>query len=51
MAEAILRHLSATNIFDLREVIAVVTDLVNGVIEWPEACNRLPRYTGTQNVE
>ena len=25
MAEAILRQLSATNIFDLREVIAVVT--------------------------
>lgn len=33
------------------EVIAVVTDLVNGTIDWTQACTRLPRYTGTQNVD
>ena len=36
---------------DIDEVIAVVTDLVDGVIEWQQACERLPRYTGTQNIE
>ena len=33
------------------EVIAVVTDLVNGNINWEEACGRLPAYDGVQAVE
>ncbi|KAH6909998.1 glycine-tRNA ligase [Coprinopsis sp. MPI-PUGE-AT-0042] len=33
------------------EVIATVTDLVNGSIEWSEACERLPKYDGVQAVE
>ena len=36
---------------DIDEVIAVVVDLVNGTIEWSDACNRLPRYDGVQAVE
>lgn len=36
---------------DIDEVIAVVIDLCNGAIGWAEACERLPRYTGQQNVE
>ncbi|KAF8650731.1 hypothetical protein AX16_005104 [Volvariella volvacea WC 439] len=33
------------------EVIAVVTDLVSGTIDWPEACKRLPEYDGVQAVD
>lgn len=33
------------------EVIAVVADLVQGTISWPEACNRLPAYDGVQDVD
>ena len=33
------------------EVIAVVTELVEGTIDWSEACNRLPKYDGVQAVE
>lgn len=33
------------------EVIATVTDLVNGTIDWPEACQRLPAYDGVQAVD
>ena len=33
------------------EVITVVTDLVNGNIDWEEACRRLPAYDGVQAVE
>ncbi|KIM43540.1 hypothetical protein M413DRAFT_443469 [Hebeloma cylindrosporum] len=33
------------------EVIAVVTDLVNGNTNWEEACQRLPAYDGVQAVE
>lgn len=36
---------------DIDEVIAIVTDLVNGTIDWTQACTRLPRYTGTQNID
>lgn len=32
------------------EVIATVTDLCNGTIEWSEACERLPVYDGVQAV-
>jgi len=33
------------------DVIAVVTELVDGTIEWKEACERLPKYDGVQAVE
>ena len=33
------------------DVIAVVSDLVNGSIDWAEACNRLPAYDGVQAVD
>jgi len=33
------------------EVIAVVTDLVNGNIKWEDACQRLPAYDGVQAIE
>ncbi|TRM58541.1 hypothetical protein BD626DRAFT_410407 [Schizophyllum amplum] len=33
------------------EVIATVTELVNGTIDWEGACKRLPAYDGVQAVE
>ncbi|KAI0067025.1 glycyl-tRNA synthetase [Artomyces pyxidatus] len=33
------------------DVIGVVTELVNGSIDWPEACKRLQVYDGVQAVE
>lgn len=33
------------------EVIATVTDLVEGNIDWTEACQRLPAYDGVQAIE
>jgi glycyl-tRNA synthetase len=33
------------------EVIAVVTELVDGSIDWQEACRRLPAYDGVQAVD
>ncbi len=33
------------------EVIAAVTNLVEGTIEWPEACQKLPAYDGVQAVD
>ncbi|TFK23301.1 glycine-tRNA ligase [Coprinopsis marcescibilis] len=33
------------------DVIATVTELVFGNIDWAEACNRLPKYDGVQAVE
>ncbi|KAF8347413.1 hypothetical protein F5887DRAFT_881888 [Amanita rubescens] len=33
------------------EVIAVVTELVDGTIDWQEACRRLPAYDGVQAVD
>jgi len=33
------------------EVITVVTDLVNGNINWEDACQRLPAYDGVQAIE
>ncbi|OJT07775.1 hypothetical protein TRAPUB_1367 [Trametes pubescens] len=35
----------------VEEVIATVIELVNGTIDWAEACNRLPAYDGVQAVE
>ena len=33
------------------EVIGVVTELVDGTIDWAAACARLPAYYGVQAVE
>lgn len=33
------------------EVIAVVTELVDGSLDWDEACRRLPAYDGVQAVD
>ena len=33
------------------DVIGTVTELVQGGIEWEEACRRLPLYDGVQAVE
>ncbi|KZP07965.1 glycyl-tRNA synthetase [Athelia psychrophila] len=33
------------------KVIDTVTELVDGTIDWPEACRRLPAYDGKQAVE
>ena len=33
------------------EVITVVTQLVDGTIDWKEACIRLPAYDGVQAVD
>ncbi|KAG1734206.1 glycyl-tRNA synthetase [Suillus paluster] len=33
------------------DVITVVTELVQGTIDWPTACNRLPAYDGVQAVD
>ncbi|KAK7052507.1 glycine-tRNA ligase [Favolaschia claudopus] len=35
----------------IEDVIATVTELVNGSIDWAEACQRLPAYDGVQAVE
>ncbi|EJD41898.1 glycyl-tRNA synthetase [Auricularia subglabra TFB-10046 SS5] len=32
------------------EVIAVVTELINGTLDWDAACERLPVYSGQQDV-
>ena len=36
---------------DIDEVIGVVTELVDGTIDWAAACARLPAYDGVQAVE
>ena len=33
------------------DVITTVTELVQGVIDWSEACRRLPAYDGVQAVD
>lgn len=33
------------------EVIAALTELVDGNMSWAEACERLPAYDGVQAVE
>ncbi|KAG0702549.1 hypothetical protein DFH29DRAFT_982304 [Suillus ampliporus] len=33
------------------DVITVLTELVQGTIDWPAACNRLPAYDGVQAVD
>jgi glycyl-tRNA synthetase len=33
------------------DVIAAVTELVLGTIDWSEACQRLPAYDGVQAVD
>lgn len=36
---------------DIDEVISVVTELVQGTLEWAQACQRLPAYDGVQAVD
>ncbi|EEB95601.1 hypothetical protein MPER_05401, partial [Moniliophthora perniciosa FA553] len=38
-------------ISSIDEVIATVTELVEGSIEWAEACRRLPAYDGVQAID
>jgi len=38
-------------IASIDEVIATVTDLVFGTIDWAEACRRLPAYDGVQAID
>lgn len=33
------------------EVIGVVAALVQGTIDWPQACEKLPAYDGVQAVD
>lgn len=33
------------------EVIGVVTELVQGTMEWSEACKKLPAYDGVQAID
>jgi len=35
----------------LDEVISTVTELVDGTIDWEEACKKLPAYDGVQAVD
>ncbi|GLB44641.1 putative anticodon binding domain containing protein [Lyophyllum shimeji] len=42
------RDTTDQRIGSIDEVIAVVTDLVNGTIDWNGACERLPAYDGVQ---
>ncbi len=36
---------------DIDEVIPIVIELVNGSMDWPEACQRLSIYEGVQSLE
>jgi hypothetical protein len=36
---------------NIDEVISVLVDLVNGTIDWTEACKVLPAYDGIQAVD
>ena len=33
------------------EVIEIVTELVQGSMDWPSACHRLPMYDGKQAID
>ncbi|KZT54937.1 glycyl-tRNA synthetase [Calocera cornea HHB12733] len=35
----------------IEEVVAVVIDLIDGTIDWAQACERVPAYTGVQDVD
>jgi len=45
------RDTTQQRIGSIDEVIAAVTDLVFGNIDWEEACMRLPAYDGMQAVD
>jgi glycyl-tRNA synthetase len=45
------RDTTDQRIGSMDEVIATVTDLVFGNIDWEEACVRLPAYDGVQAVD
>jgi len=38
-------------IASIDEVIATITELVLGTIDWAEACRRLPPYDGIQAID
>ncbi|KAF5339584.1 hypothetical protein D9611_011412 [Ephemerocybe angulata] len=44
------RDTTDQRIGSIDEVIATVTELVDGTIDWEEACQRLPAYDGVQAV-
>ncbi|KAJ3538496.1 hypothetical protein NMY22_g5132 [Coprinellus aureogranulatus] len=44
------RDTTDQRIGSIDEVIATVTDLVFGTIDWDEACRRLPAYDGVQAI-
>lgn len=52
-SDRLLSERDTTNqlIGPIDEVIATVTELVAGNIDWSEACRRLPAYDGTQAIE
>ncbi|KAA1472692.1 glycyl-tRNA synthetase [Dentipellis sp. KUC8613] len=45
------RDTTQQRIGDIDAVIGVLVELVDGTIDWEEACNRLPAYDGVQAVE
>jgi len=45
------RDTTQQRIGPLDGVIAVVTELVDGTIDWEEACVRLPAYGGVQAIQ
>lgn len=36
---------------DIDQVIGILTELVDGTIDWAEACKRLPAYDGVQAID
>ncbi|KAF5364983.1 hypothetical protein D9758_008137 [Tetrapyrgos nigripes] len=45
------RDIMDQRIASIDEVIATVTDLVEGTIDWEEVCRRLPAYDGVQAID
>jgi hypothetical protein len=45
------RDTTEQRIGSVDEVIAVVTELVDGALDWEKACERLPPYDGTQAID
>jgi hypothetical protein len=45
------RDTTEQRIGSVDEVIAVVTELVDGALDWEKACSRLPPYDGTQAID
>jgi len=45
------RDTTQQRIGPIDDVIAVVSELVDGTIDWDKACERLPLYEGVQAVD